>query len=162
MRRIAFSLGLLMACLLAAVGLGFGVDRPLERLGVEGPADAVLVFVIPDPASARRVRGAIPGDRILWQGAIGLALQGGRVIASTLDDAGDVIEQAGWVARPIRIVRLEARSDAGGDLGRGGDHGGGLDREARLARLRELVHAPRLTRAEQVFVLRAMNDGIEL
>ena len=35
-------------------------------------------------------------------------------------------------------------------------------REARLERLRELVHKPMLNHVEQMFILQAMSEGIEI
>ena len=117
--------------------------------------EPVLVFVIPDVGTARRVRGAIHEDRIVWQGEVGLALVGGRVIASDLEDAADVIEGAGWVEHPIHIVRLDDPETRGERAERKAAD------ETRLARLRTLMHKPTLTRSEQLFVLMAMRDGVE-
>ena len=119
--------------------------------------DPVLVFVIPGVENARRLRAAIAPERIVWQGADGLALAGGRVLALDLDAAGDVIEIAGWVDRPIQIVRLEdPQREEDTELE------GGASREERLARLRSLVNKPTLSRGEQMFALAAMNDGLEI
>jgi hypothetical protein len=118
--------------------------------------EAVLVFVIPRLDQAHRVRAALAPDRIVWQGEQGLALVGARVVASSLDDAGDVIERAGWVDRPIQIVRLDAPGPE-----EGGEPASGSTQE-RLAKLRSLVNKPMLTPHEQMFVLMAMNDGIEI
>ena len=66
-----------------------------------------------------------------------------------------MIESAEWVDRPIRIVRLDPREQRGDTPEAGSD-------EARLAKLRSLVNKPMLTGAEQMFVLMAMNDGLEI
>jgi hypothetical protein len=155
MKSSAFKLGLAFAILVGLTFAAFEGKHLAQQFGM-AEKDPVLVFVIPDLENARRVRAAIAEERIAWQGAQGLALSGGRVVALNLDDAGDVIEEAGWVDHPIQIVRLEnPEADAEDGLAGG-------DRELRLARLRSLVNKPTLTRGEQMFVLMAMNDGIEL
>jgi len=163
MKTGAFQAGALLAGLMVilfAAVEGAGLGKQLGFL----EKDPVLVFVIPQPESAARIRRAVSDKRIVWQGEEGMALVGERVIARNLDDAGDVIERAGWIDRPIQIVRLEAMADPTGKdkrngKGDGRDPAGG---EARLSKLRELVHKPMLTRSEQMFVLQAMNDGIEI
>ncbi len=144
---------------------GFGLLVAGVVLAFEGPGlgkqlgliekDEVLVFVIPDLENARRVRRAISKERIVWEGSAGIALLGGRVVALDLDSAAEVIESAEWVDRPIRIVRLDPREQRGDTPEAGSD-------EARLAKLRSLVNKPMLTGAEQMFVLMAMNDGLEI
>ncbi|HEB91091.1 MAG TPA: hypothetical protein ENI85_16065 [Deltaproteobacteria bacterium] len=158
MRSGAFQAGALLAVLIMATFVALEGGEIGRELGlVEG--EPVLVFVIPVPEHARRVRAAVSPDRILWEGDAGFALVGERVITPSLERAGEVIKGAGWVDRPIRIVTLEADPDEeGGDA----EAGRPASREARLARLRELVRKPTLTRGEQMFVLAAMNDGIEL
>lgn len=148
-------LGLVFAALVMATVVVFEGRSWTNHFGVT-EAEPVLVFVIPEIERARRVRAATQPDRIVWEGADGLALKGGRVVALDLDRAGDVIEQAGWIDRPIQIVRLDdpATSDEVGSEG-------GSDPE-RAARLRELINKPTLTRGEQIFVLSAMNDGLEI
>jgi len=155
MRSGAFKIGFLFAILVVLTIAAFEGENFTQRLGVT-EKDPVLVFVIPSVENARRVRAAIAPERIALQSQQGLALMGGRVVALSLDDAGDIIEEAGWVDHPIQIVRLE---DPGPEEGEEFEPGSD---EARLARLRSLVHKPTLSRGEQMFVLMAMNDGIEL
>lgn len=124
---------------------------------VEG--DSVLVFVIPLPDNASQIRSAVSSDRVVWEGEAGFALVGERVVTPSLDQAGDVIKAAGWIDRPIQVVTLEADMDEDQSEP---DPSDPASREARLERLRELVHKPMLTRVEQIFVLKAMNDGIEI
>lgn len=155
MRSNPFKIGLAFAILVLLTIVAFEGKNLSQRVGLSD-MDPVLVFVIPEIENARRVRAAIAPERISWQGKEGLALVGGRVVALNLDDAGEVIEGAGWVDRPIQIVRLENPAPAeGGDVEARSDEG-------RLARLRSLVNKPTLTRGEQMFVLMAMNDGIEI
>lgn len=155
MKSSAFKIGLAFATLVGLTIAVFEGESVTKKLGIT-EKDPVLVFVIPSLENARKVRAAIAPERIALQSQKGLALTGGRVVALSLDDAGDVIEEAGWVDHPIQIVRLE---DPGPEDGEEFEPGSD---EARLARLRSLVNKPTLTRGEQMFVLMAMNDGIEL
>lgn len=155
MKSSAFKIGMAFAILLVLTIAVFEGKNVTQQLGMT-EKDPVLVFVIPSIENARRVRAAIAPERIAWQSDKGLALVGGRVVSLNLDDAGDLIEEAGWIDRPIQIVRLEdPEAEEDGELEAG-------SREARLARLRSLVNKPTLSRGEQMFVLMAMNDGIEL
>jgi hypothetical protein len=155
MKSSAFKIAFLFAILVVMTVAAFEGKNFAKKLGV-AEKDPVLVFVIPSVENARKVRAAVAPERIALQSQKGLALMGGRVVALNLDDAGDVIEEAGWVDHPIQIVRLEDPEPAEGEQFESGSD------EARLARLRSLVDKPTLTRGEQMFVLMAMNDGIEL
>ena len=132
-------------------------ERLGEELGfIEG--DPVLVFVVPLPENARRIRSMVPKERVVWESEAGFALVGERVITSSYEAAGEVIKGAGWLDRPIQIVTLEA--DPAEDAG--SDSMSPASREERRERLLELVHQPMLSRGEQMFILQAMNDGIEI
>lgn len=157
MKNSAFKVGFAFAILVVLTVAVFEGKELKQQLGIS-EKDPVLVFVIPGTDHARRVRAAIQPERIAWQGKEGLALVGGRVVALSLDEAGEVIENAGWVDRPIQIVRLENPASTPG----GEPEPEAGSQEARLARLRSLVNKPTLTRGEQTFVLMAMNDGIEI
>ena len=159
MKNAAFQLGALLAALIVLLIAASEGTTVGEQIGWLEP-DPVLVFVIPQPESAAAIRRAVPEDRVVWKGEAGLALVGDRVLASDLDGASTVIKEAGWMDKPIQIVRLEAASTPGER-----DEATGRDPksdEARLARLRSLVHKPTLTRGEQLFVLQAMADGLEI
>lgn len=154
-----FQFGAAFAGLVAlAVGV-FEGDALAERLGVGASAEPVLVFEIPHPQHFAQVRSAISTDRVFEEGQGGFSLRGGRVYVQDVGEAGDLIERAGWVERPIQIVSLgmDDESEAGAD-----DKPAPISREEREARLRSLVNKPSLTRGEQIFVLSAMNDGIEI
>lgn len=120
--------------------------------------ETILVFVIPVPENAARIRSVVSPDRVIWEGEAGFALVGDRVITSSLDSAGEVIKGAGWIDRPIQIVTLAANPDEE----REGGTADPASREARRERLLGLVSKPTLSRGEQVFVLAAMNGGIEI
>jgi hypothetical protein len=159
MRSGAFQVGALFAALILGTFMAFEGESLGKKMGIlEG--DPVLVFVVPRLESARRIRAAVSNDRVIWEGDAGFALLGERVVTSSFEDAGEVIKRAGWLDRPIKIVTLEADAEEGGDGS--SEPGSPASREARMARLRELVNQPTLTRGEQMFVLQAMNDGIEI
>ncbi len=159
MRSGAFQAGALFAALIMGTFVALEGENIGKELGlVDG--DPVLVFVIPSPQNAERVRSAVSKDRILWEGEAGFAVVGDRVITSSYEDAGQVIKGAGWVDRPIQIVTLEANAEEDDDGEGGSDHP--MSDEARRERLLSLVNQPTLSRGEQMFVLSAMNDGIEL
>lgn len=155
MRSQLIVVSMIFGALVVATVIAFEGRDLAKHVGL-AEEEPVLVFVIPGVENARRVRAAIKPERIVWQGKEGLALAGGRVLALNLDSAGDVIELAGWVDRPIQIVRLDdpqPEQDAASD---------GASREERLVRLRSLVSKPTLSRGEQMFIMSAMNDGLEI
>ena len=49
--------------------------------------ETILVFVIPVPENAARIRSVVSPDRVIWEGEAGFALVGDRVITSSLDSA---------------------------------------------------------------------------
>ncbi len=157
MRSGAFQAGALLAALIMGTFAALEGENLAEEMGLlEG--DPVLVFVVPLAENARRIRAAVSEERVVWEGEAGFALAGERVITSSFETAGEVIKGAGWVDRPIRIVTLEQDLEAAAES----DDGRSASSEARLKRLRELVRQPTLSRGEQIFVLQAMNDGIEI
>ena len=158
MRSGAFQAGLLLSILVMGTFLTLEGENMAKEMGfVEG--DAVLVFVVPLPESAAAIRKAVSKDRIVWEGDAGFALVSERVVTPSLDRAGEVIKHAGWIDRPIQVVTLEAEPD---DEDEALDPSDPASRAARLKRLQELVQKPTLSRGEQMFVLKAMNDGIEI
>ena len=157
MRSGAFQAGVLFAALIVGSFVALEGENIGKQMGlIEG--DAVLVFVVPLPEGSRRIRAAVPKERVVWEGEAGFALVGERVVASSFEQAGEVIKGAGWLDRPIRIVTLQADPEENSTS----DPGSPASREARRKRLRELVHQPTLNHAEQMFILQAMNEGIEI
>jgi hypothetical protein len=159
-----FQLGMLFAAFVLVTVVAFQAEDVGSSIGLLEEQEApVLVFTIPEPTRLARVRDAISDDRILWEGEEGFALVNARVYVHDLRQAGELIKTGEWVDRPVQIVSLGMDSDesAGSDPG-GGERGSGLSPEQRLAKIRQLVNKPTLTRAEQVFVLQAMNDGLEI
>ena len=157
MRTGAFQAGLLFAALIMGTFVALEGEQIGKTMGLV-EEDPVLVFVVPQPQNAARIRTVVSSDRIVWEGEAGFAVVGDRVITTSYDQAGEVIMGAGWIDRPIRIVTLDADPDAV-EESEGGEK---ASPEARRQRLRDLVNKPTLSRGEQMFVLSAMNDGIEL
>jgi hypothetical protein len=157
MRSGAFQAGLLLAALIMGTFLALEGERLGKELGlIEG--DPVLVFVVPLPENVHRIRSVVSKTRVVWEGEAGFALVGERVITSSYEAAGEVIKGAGWLDRPIQIVTLEAdpaETDESESVSP-------ASRQERRKRLLELVHQPMLSRVEQMFILQAMNDGIEI
>ena len=131
-----------------------------ERMGWVEEEEPVFVFAIPHEGAFEGVKAAIDPARVVVGESDGIALQGGRLYVRDVAVAGDLITNAGWVSRPVQIVSLGMLDGADAEAAR--RVASGLNREERLARLRLLVHKPTLTRGEQLFVLPAMNDGIEI
>jgi hypothetical protein len=157
MRSGAFQAGVLLAVLIMGTYVALEGERIGKELGIiEG--DPVLVFVVPLPENAGRIRSAVSNERVVWEGEAGFALVGERVIASSFEAAGDVIKGAGWLDRRIQIVTLEADPEEHAES----ESVSPASREDRRKRLLELVHQPMLSRGEQMFILQAMSDGIEI
>lgn len=130
-----------------------------QHIGLVEEDEPVLVFEIPHADHFAGVRSAIADERVLEEREGGFSVRGGRVYVQQIEQAGDLIETAGWVEQPLLIVGLGMdREPAGVEPGEARP----MTREERLARLRALVHKPTLTRGEQLFVLQAMNDGLEI
>lgn len=158
MRSGAFKAGILIAALVLGTYVIFEGDRVGKELGLV-EEEPVLVFVVPLPENARRIRAAVSQQRVVWEGDAGFALVGERVVTSSFETVGEVIKGAGWIDRPIRIVSLEA--DPAEEASES-EAGHPASREERLARLRQLVHQSTLSAGEQRFILQAMSDGIEI
>ncbi len=158
MRGPFLQLGAVLA-LLVAITIGVFEGREVTaRLGMSQQAAPVLVFAVSKAKNLARLRSVVEPDRIVGESDAGMALAGGRLYVTDVSAAGPLINEAGWVERPIEIVTLGEDGE-----GEGGDgSGSGASPEERLARLRSLVNKPTLTRGEQIFVLQAMNDGIEI
>lgn len=130
-----------------------------QTLGLVEEDEPVLVFEIPHPERLAMVRQAISDERVLEEQDGGFSVHGGRVYVQDVGRAGDFIERGGWIDQPVQIVGLGMDSEEGGGDERARS---AMTPEERQARLYELVKKPSLSRGEQMFVLQAMNDGIEI
>jgi hypothetical protein len=122
-----------------------------------GGTQRVLVFLVPGPHDVERVRGAVDPTRVAYSDGRAIALIEGRIVAVDAGAASHSINELGWRDRAIEIFRVD-RADVARPSG--GNRAMDVDPE-RMARLRELVRQPTLSAGEQMFVLQAMNDGIE-
>ncbi|GEM_PF-3293388 len=154
-----FQLGAAFAGLVVFAIAALEGEDIAQSVGLIEEDEPVLVFEIPHPQHLASVRHAIADDRVVEDREIGFSTQGGRVYVQDVAQAGDFIETAGWVDQPVQIVGLgmdtKEEDESSGEASP-------MTREERLAKLQSLVHKPTLSRGEQLFVLRAMNDGIEI
>ena len=158
MKNVFFQLGAAFAALVLFAIFAFEGKDFSQTLGLFED-EPVLVFTIPNPKHLASIRKAVKADRILEEDDNGIALHGGRVYVNDMSEAGKLISRAGWVERPIQIVSL------GVDETEEAEESGTqpkMTREEKLEKLRGLVNKPTLSRGEQMFVLSAMNDGIEI
>lgn len=157
MQNPFFQLGAAFAGLVLFAFMALEGRDVAQAVGLVEEDEPVLIFSIPNPEHLAGVRAAIAEDRILHDNEEGFAVSGGRVYVRDVAQAGDLIEESGWVDQPIQIVSLgmDGPEDESAPTP-------SLSREERLARVRSLVNKPTLTRGEQLFVLQAMNDGIEI
>ena len=73
----------------------------LPDLGGEEPS--VLVLLVGDRAGVASIRAAVAPDRVLAATPDALALEPGRIVATSPEAAGEPLMQAGWADRPIEI-----------------------------------------------------------
>ena len=157
--------------MLAAIEARQSGDWGLAAFGVTG--DPVLVlFVgrhfdrIVETTNPDRVVAVVPGA---------IATLDGRIMAVDATAVGEAISEAGWIDRPIEIFdagidddRRRWASAGGGDSWPGTTNDPsalskqGPGEAGRRERLRELMAKKELSPGEQIFVVSAMNDGIEL
>lgn len=119
--------------------------------------DRVLVFLVGGSEGVDRVRRAVDPARVVYADEQSVALVEGRIVAVNVAAVSLPMNAVGWRDRSIEIFHVE-RAERKRSPGREGTTD--VDPE-RMAKLRALVRKPTLTYGEQVFVLQAMNDGIE-
>ncbi len=159
MKNLFFQLGAAFAALVMLFVFALEVENVGESIGLLEDAEPVLVFTIPNPRNLARVRAAIDDKRIVGESDEGFSVVGGRVYVKDLAQAGGLISKGGWVEKPIQIVSLGV---GGKSMADAEALEAGPTREERMVQLRRLVKKPALNRTEQVFVLQAMNDGLEI
>jgi len=122
-----------------------------------GNGDRVLVFLVGDPDGVDRVRRAVDPARVVYADEQSIALVEGRIVAANVAAVSLPMNAVGWRDRSIEIFHVERAEREKSRRGAGAPD---VDPE-RMAKLRALVKKPTLSYGEQVFVLQAMNDGIE-
>jgi hypothetical protein len=148
----------------ALVGAGAAAfDWPDWATALADDDQRVLVFMVGDREGVDRVRAAVDPERIVAETPDAVALREGRIVAVDVDAVPAPFTAAGWMDREIEIMHLQRVEWWKGNGAEPGETriAGKRDDEARMARIRELLGKQRLTDGEQLFLLQAMNDGIE-
>ena len=76
----------------------------LARAPVAPIVEPVVVLVVGTPENVEIMRRAVNRDRIVASRKNSFALDQGRIIAASVDDAGESVTAAGWVERPLEII----------------------------------------------------------
>lgn len=170
----------LIVQLTAMLVFGCGMLAALEahQSGEWGPGasgatgDPVLVLFV--GRHFDRIVDTINPDRVLAVVPGAIATHDGLIMAVDAAAVGEAISEAGWIDRSIEIFDAGKDddgprwADAGDDSRRVADGDSsdfaapGASESDRRERLRELMGKKELSRGEQIFVMSAMNDGIEL
>jgi len=148
---------LLTSLALLSGGTYLALERP-TWVPYYGKTDRVLVFLVGDRGGVERVRKAVDSSRIVASSPDAIALVEGRIIAVSAQAAEGPYKSAGWMERDLEFFHVEKADHLKAARQQG--EGGEVDPE-RMEKLRQLVSKPTLSAGEQVFVLQAMNDGIE-
>lgn len=72
----------------------------------------VLVLVVGTPENVEVMRAAVHPDRIVAEAKSSFALDEGRVIATSVETAGESLTAAGWVHRPLEIMLPQRRAES--------------------------------------------------
>jgi hypothetical protein len=139
-------------------GTYLALERP-SWVPLVGEKDKILVMLVANRAGVARVRASVDPARIVAESADAIALVEGRIIAAGAEAVSGPYTEAGWMDRELQFLSV-AQADPMGAARQANAGGAGVDPE-RQARIRELVSKPTLSAGEQMFVLQAMNDGVE-
>jgi len=150
----------ILCVVLASAAFFVALERPawLPDAWAAAAEGRVLIFVVGDERGVQSVREAVDPARILYASDDAVVLAEGRVVATSTSAVSQPLNELGWRDRELEFFHVE-RADPFGRSAGGGD-AESVDPE-RMAKLRTLVNKPTLTYGEQIFVLQAMNDGIE-
>ncbi|UCE86663.1 MAG: hypothetical protein JSU66_02690 [Deltaproteobacteria bacterium] len=144
------------ASLVTALGLAAALAGP-RWFGARASGEPVLVILVRDRSGVALVRAAVDPGRIVAERPDALALAEGRVVAAGPEAVPALLGLAGWQDRELELFGLPARDAARRP---GAKPLPDPEREARRARLYELMKKPMLSAGEGLFVLQAMNDGL--
>ncbi len=153
-----FQLGAVFAGLVILFLVALEGKELARTFGLMAEDEPVLVFEIPHPDRLASVRKAIGDERILEERDGGFSVKSGRVYVLERGQAGAFIGRGGWIDQPVQIVGLGMDRDE--EIQDGAKSV--MSREETRARLDDLMNKASLTRGEQLFVLKAMNDGVEI
>ncbi len=104
--------------------------------------EPVVVLVVGTPENVEIMRRAVNRDRIVASRKNSFALDQGRIIAASVDDAGESVTAAGWVERPLEIIaprRVRQHSSAPPESAE------------------PSIHAPQLTQTQALELLHQMD-----
>jgi hypothetical protein len=148
---------LVTSLLLLSGGTYLALERP-AWVPYYGRSERVMVFLVGSRSGVERVRKAVDSSRIVASTPDAIALIEGRIVAVDATAVEGPYKQAGWMDRDLEFFHVQKADHlkASRHVGEGVE----VDPE-RLARLRQLVHKPTLSAGEQMFVLQAMNDGVQ-
>ena len=76
----------------------------LARTRVAQLVEPVVVMIVGTPENVEIMRRSVNADRIVASRKNSFALDRGRIIAASIDDAGESVTAAGWVDRPLEIL----------------------------------------------------------
>ncbi len=74
--------------------------------------EPVIVLVVETPENVEAMRAAVHPDRIVAEARNSFALDEGRVIAASVETAGESLTAAGWVHRPLEILLQNRRPES--------------------------------------------------
>ena len=109
----------------------------------------VVVMVVGTPENVEIMRRAVNKDRIVARRKNSFALDEGRIIAASIDDAGESVTAAGWVERPLEIIappRVQPPSSFPAEGATSSPTEGATP----------LLHAPQLTQTQALRLLNQM------
>lgn len=88
------------------------LDGWLKQAATSQEPEPVVVLVVETPENVEIMRAAVHPDRIVAEAENSFALDEGRVIAASLETAGESLTAAGWVDRPLEIMLTQRRSES--------------------------------------------------
>lgn len=160
--RLRLLRSLLVAALVVGASSAAAFDWPQWASALQGDEERVLVFLVGSRERVADVRASVDPDRIVVETPDAIALREGRIVATDVDAVPGPYTQAGWMEREIEIMNLQRVEWWKGSSARRrrAPHAAAAD-PARMARIQELLQKGTLSAGEQLFLLQAMNDGIE-
>jgi hypothetical protein len=150
-RSLPFFLGAALGGGLLLYGAGIWPNGSAPPDGDTSGAPAVLVLLVDDRESVRGVRLAIDPARMVTQSDDGLALRGGRIVATSHDAVGQILATAGWTDRPIEIFDAASMRKSSGAT-----ESAATSRDATIA---SYARKPTLNYIEALSLLSAMDGG---
>jgi len=112
-RGALLMLGGLLALSVGWLVLGAGSPRPrggeASQSDTPLPSGSVMIVVVKSRDAVREVREAVDPERIVANSLDGFALREGRLVVSSVEAAGGLLELAGWAEASLEIVKPPPR-----------------------------------------------------